>query len=184
MQVAVARLAMQIQARAAVAFGWPDYSEFFRLGIGRAKRAFATGTERFLSSAQQASETICEAQREVGRLMECNAESMAESWQHGLEEFGIQAEESLGQIRELARQQVEEARQAAESIGDATREAVRQSGEQFRESVRQGAERGRELMSEGSEAVQRETERAGNAAQAGTEEEEHERSGGRRSRAA
>jgi vacuolar-type H+-ATPase subunit H len=184
MQMAAARLALQTQARAAVAFGWPDYSEFFRLGSGRAKRAFATSTEQLLNSAQQTSETISEVQREVGKLIECNAESIAESWQQGLEEFSIQAEESLEQMKDLARQQVEEAMQTAESLGSATRKAVRESGEQFRETVRQGAERGREMMSEQGEQVREQTERTSAAAGGAGEEQEQERSGRRSGRAA
>lgn len=188
MQVTATRLALQTQARAAVAFGWPDYSELFRIGDGRAKRSFAIGTEQLLHTAQQAGQTFSEVQREVGKLMECNAESLAESWQQGLEEFGIQAEESLEQMRELARQQVEQAMQAAESLGDATRQAVRESGEQFRESVRQGAEtarqgaeRGREMISEGAETVRKEGERVAGAARG---EEEGEERATRRGRAA
>ena len=185
MQLAATRLAWQTQARAAAAFGWPDYSGFFRRDEGRAKRVFATGTEHLLATAQQARQTLAEVQREVGRLIECNAESMAESWQQGLEEFAVQAEESLDQMKELARQQIDEAMQAAESLGDATREAVRQGGEQFRETVRQGAERGREATREaserGREAISEQAERT--REQGHQVEEETERSG-RRGRAA
>jgi len=175
MQVAAARLAFQTQARAASAFGWPDYSDLFRLGSGRARRMFASGTEQLLSTAQQANQALCEVQREVGKLIEANAESMAESWQQGLEEFAVQAEESLDQMRELARQQLDEAMQAAESLGDATRDAVRQTGEQFRETVRQGAERGREAISEQGEAMREPSRQA---------EEEPERGSRRGGRAA
>jgi hypothetical protein len=191
MQLSAARLALQTQARAAVALGWPDYSELFRLGDGQAKRTFAKGTEQLLHSAQQAGATISEIQRELGTLMERNAEALAESWQQGLEEIGIQAEESLEEMKELTRQQVEEAMRAAESLGDATRQAVRESSEKFRETVRQGAERGRELMSEQGEAVReqgeivrREGERVAGATRAAAEEVEMEKGPRRGGRAA
>lgn len=184
MQVAATRLALQTQARAAVAFGWPDFSDLFRVGDDRAKRAFASGTEQLLHCAEQAKETMSEVQRHIGKLIEYNAINAAENWQQGLEEFGVQAEESLDQMKELARQQVEEAMRAAESFGEATREAVREGGEQFRETVRHGAERGRELISEQSETIRKEGERATGAVRRGAEEVEEEEKGSRRSRAA
>jgi hypothetical protein len=174
MQMAAARLAFQTQARAAVAFGWPDFSDLFRMGDAQSKRIFSKSTEQLLASAQQANATLSELQREVGKLIECNAETMAESWQQGLEEISIQAEESLEQMKELTRQQVEEAMRAAESLSEATRQAMRESSEKFRETVRQGAERGQEAMSEGGEMAREQGETVQEEAQ-----EKTSRRGGR-----
>ena len=184
MQLSAARLALQTQARAAVAFGWPDYSELFRLGDGQARHTFSKGTEQLLHSTQQARATLAEIQREIGTLMERNAQTLAESWQQGLEEIGIQAEESLEEMKELTRQQVEEALRAAESLGEATRQAVRESSEKFRETVRQGADQGRETMSEQGEMVRREGGRVAGATRPAAEDVEMEKGPRRGGRAA
>ena len=181
MQMAATRMLLQTQARAAAAFGIPDYSDLFRVGDDRARRVFATGTEHLFDATQRASDTIRQIQHHMGRLVESNAMNVSESWRHGLEEFATQAEESLQQLQELTRQQADEALRAAESFGEATRESIRQGGEEFRETMRQGAERGREVAAETGEAVRAEGERV--AGQARGEEQEAER-GARRHRAA
>ncbi|NTV11576.1 MAG: hypothetical protein HGA47_12520 [Zoogloea sp.] len=150
MQLAAARMMLQTEARAAVAFGFPDYSDLFKVADDRAKRVFTSGTEHLLSTAQQANETLSDVQRQVGRLLECNAVNLSENWQRSLDEFGEQAEEGLSQLREMARRQVEEAVQATEALSEATRESMREGTDQMRESMREGTEQMRESMQEGT----------------------------------
>jgi len=177
MQLAATRMLFQTQARAAAAFGIPDYSDLFRVGDDRAKRVFASGTEQLFSATQRASDTMRQIQHHIGRLIESNTVTVSESWRHGLEEFATQAEEGLEQLQELARQQADEALRAAESLGEAVRETIRQGGEEIRETMRQGAERGREAAAETSEALRAEGERV--AGQVRGEEPEAERGAGR-----
>lgn len=160
-QIAAARLMLQTQASTARAFGWPDYSGLFKIADERARRIFSAGTEQILSLAEQANETTSEVQRQVGRMLESQAIHEAENWQRGLEEIGVQAEESLDEFKELARQQAEESIRATENIGDQSREAIREGGERLRQTVRHGMEQGRELAAQEGSAVREQTEEAG-----------------------
>ncbi len=177
MQLAASRMLLQTQARAASVFGIPDYSGLFRIGDDRARRVFSTTTDELVEVTQRTSDTVSEIQRHVGRLLEVNAVNMSESWRQGLQEFATQAEDSLEQLQELARQQADEAVRAAQEFSEMTRQTMRQGGEEMRETMRQGAERGREATAEAGEAARQEAERAGQA------EQEGERAG-RRTRAA
>lgn len=153
LQAAAARMVLQSQARAATAFGLPDYSHLFQVGDDRTKRAFSTTTEQLLNTAEQTKETIQEVQREVGRLMEFQAVSATENWQQALQELGSQAEENLNQLREFARQQTEQVMQASESLNDVTRQSIREGGQQLRDSIRQGGEQGREAAGQQSQII-------------------------------
>lgn len=153
LQAAAARMILQSQARAASAFGLPDYSHLFRFTDERTKRAFSSTTEQLLSTAEQTKGTLQDVQREVGKLMEFQAVTAAENWQQGLQELSAQAEEHMNQLKEITRQQAEQARQAAESFSEAARESFREGSQQLRETVQQGAEAGREAMRQGQEAA-------------------------------
>lgn len=131
MQAAAARMMMQTQARAACAFGLPDYSDLFRFADDRAKHVFSASTEHLIHTAEQATETISEVQRQVGRLVEYQTVTAAENWQHGLQELEAQAEENLSQLKELARQQADQALLAVETLGEAARESLREGREQI-----------------------------------------------------
>lgn len=140
MQMAATRLMLQTQASAACALGMPDYSGLFRIADDRAKRVFSSGAEQLLQLAERTNETTSEIQREMGRLLEVQTVNEAENWQRGLEELGAQAEESLEEFKEMARQQAEEALRIAEQFSQESREAMRQGGET---AERQGEAAGR-----------------------------------------
>ena len=146
--LAAARVLLQTQARAAAAFGWPDFSELFNTADRRTRGVFSSSAEQILHTARRASEAASELQRQLGRVVETQAVTVAENWQRGLEEIGQQADESLTQLSETVRQQAEEARRATESLGRASRESVRQGSEQWRESTQEGFQRSREVGSQ------------------------------------
>lgn len=178
-QVAATRLMLQTQSSAASAFGWPDYSGLFRIADERTRRIFSAGTEQFLSLAEQANETTSEVQRQVGRMLESQAITEAENWQRGLEELGVQAEESLDEFKELALQQVEETIRAAESVSEESRAAIREGSDQFRQSIRQGMEEGRDLAARQGEEITEQTEEIGSEVrEAGSEMREAAQSPG------
>jgi len=138
MQAAAARLMLQTHARAATAFGLPDYSDLFRIADDRARRVFSSSTEQFLQTAEQANQTLQEVQKEMGRMVEFQTVNAAENFQQGLQELEAQAEENLTQLREFARQQAEQAMLATENLSETARESIREGGEQIRQSMEQG----------------------------------------------
>ena len=143
MQIAAARMLLQTQARTAATFGLPDFSDLFRVADDRAKRVFSSSTEHLLNATQQASETIAEVQHHVGRLVECQAVNVSETWQHELDEFSSQAEEGLTQLKEIARQQAEEAVRVAQTLSENAQQSMREGGEEMRESLQQGRKEGK-----------------------------------------
>jgi len=126
MQLAAARLLLQSQARAATAFGLPDYSSAFRVADDRVKRVFSESADQLLETAEHANQTLTEVQRQVGRLVERQTVDLADNWQRGVEEFSEQAEQGLDQLSETTRRQVDEAEGAAQALSDETRRATEQ----------------------------------------------------------
>ncbi|MGE5386507.1 MAG: hypothetical protein ACM3SV_11550 [Betaproteobacteria bacterium] len=183
LQAAAARMVFQSQARAASAFGLPDYSHLFQFTDERAKRAFSSTTEQLLNTAEQTKGTFQDVQREVGKLMEVQAVSVAENWQQSLQELSAQAEEHMNQLKELARQQAEQAKQATESLSEAARESFREGSQQLRETMQQGAETGREAMRQAQGTAQGMAQEGQNAARqqenATHENDEHGKRKGR-----
>lgn len=170
MQIAAARMMLQTQARAATAFGLPDYSDLFRVADDRAKHVFSSSTEHLLNVAQQAREAITEVQHHVGRLVECNTVTVSETWQQELDEFSNQAEQGLTQLKELARQEAEEAVKASEMIAQETRQMIRESGEESRRAMSEGMGQMRQQM--GQQGQEAEGEQQGEESQAEEGEEE------------
>jgi ElaB/YqjD/DUF883 family membrane-anchored ribosome-binding protein len=160
MNVAAARVLLQTQARAASAFGWPDWSGLFERVDDRARNVFSASAEQLLQTAQRAKEATTDLQRQVGRVVETQAATVAETWQHGLEELGTQANEGLNQLLDTARQQADEAERVAASLAEEVRESVQQAGEQ----VREGLHRGRESLQQTTDAAREQTEHAADAA--------------------
>ena len=153
MNVSAARVLLQTQARAASAIGLPDWSGWFDSADQRARHVFAAGAEQLVNTAQRASEAATELQREVGRVVETQTATVAQTLQHGLEELGTQASEGLDQLLETARQQAQEAERAAQEVGEQLRQGIAAGGEQMRqtrESAGQAAEETAEAASETS----------------------------------
>lgn len=140
MNLSIARRWVQAQARAASALGWPDWSGLLGDANGGVSRLFTDGAERFVNTAQRANEAAAELQREVGRVVETQASTAAETLQQGLEEISAEADEGLNQLVETMRQQADEAQRVASLYGSEMRAALQQSGEQLRDSLQRGGE--------------------------------------------
>src|SRR5207245_6376843 len=122
--LSAARVVLQTQARAASAIGLPDWTGWFQSVDERARRVFSTGAEQILNTAQRASEATAELQREVGRVVDTQTTTVAQTLQQGLEELGSQTSEGLNQLIETAREQAEEAERASSEMGEQMRSAI------------------------------------------------------------
>jgi hypothetical protein len=189
--IATTRALLQAQARAVSAFGWPDWSNLFDQIDDRTRHVFSTGAEQLAQVAQRTNDAALELQQQVGRVVQTQAATMADSLQHSLQEIGEQTGAGLRQLCDSARLQAEEAERVAKSASaefrDTLREgsaharqafreggrqfgdAVRQGGEQANDLLRQGGQQAREGAQRGSEAVQRAGEAAGNGLDGGSE---------------
>jgi gas vesicle protein len=169
MQAATARAMLRSQMRTASAFGLPDYSRIFEIGDDRALHLYSSATENLVSFVKQADNPLAEIPSQICRLLEQQAIDVTERWKDGLEELQQQASESMQELKEFSRQQVEELARASESISNATHTSLREGGEQFRAAVSQG----REMAGRQSEAMRKESERTAgdveDAAQEGAE---------------
>lgn len=140
MNLSAARVMLQTHARAASALGLPDWSGLFNSMDERARHVFSTGAEQLVNTAKRANEAAAELQREVGRVVETQATSVAETLKHGLEELGTHATEGFDQLVQTAREQAEEAERVASALGDEMREAMEESGNQAREATQRGSD--------------------------------------------
>jgi DNA anti-recombination protein RmuC len=152
-QLSAARKLLHTQARAAAAFGLPDYSSLFDDTESSTRQVLAASAEQIIDTAQRTNETIAELQRQAGRVVEKQTAVAAETWQRGLEQLGAQTEQALSELRETARQTADEAVQTTESIGEATRETLREGAAQWREGAQDALRRGREGVAQGAEAT-------------------------------
>jgi hypothetical protein len=134
MNLSAARVLLQTQARAASAMGLPDWSGLFNVVDDRARHVFSTGAEQLLNTAQRANDAAAELQREVGRVVETQTATVAQTLQEGFEELGSQANDGLSQLVQTARQQAEEAERVASSVGEGMRDVVERSGEAAEEA--------------------------------------------------
>jgi hypothetical protein len=142
MNLSATRVLLQTQARAASALGLPDWSGLFGSVDERARHVFAAGAEQLVSTAQRANEVAVDLQREVGRVVETQTATVAETLKQGLEELGSQASEGLSQLVQSTRQQAEEAERVASALNERLRESIRQGGEQARDQMRRSQEEG------------------------------------------
>lgn len=178
MQAATARIMWRAQARAASAFGAPDFSRMFQVSDDRGHRLFSAVTDNVSQMLQQVG-PLTEVHSQMGRMFEQGAIDLNERWKIGVEEMQQQAKESILELKELSDQQVEEMARATESLTDATRASLREGGEKFRATVRQG----REVAARQAEMMRGEAEQAaGEAEDEGRDgvEEGGDREGGQR----
>jgi hypothetical protein len=152
MNLSAARVMLQTQARVASAIGLPDWSGLFNVVDERARHVFSSSAEQLLDTTQRANEAATELQREVGRVAETQAATVAQTLQQGFEELGQQANESLNQLVETARQQAEEAERVAQTLNEEMRTSIEQGGEQMRGAMREGGEQVRSEAQRGQEA--------------------------------
>ncbi|HEX6703129.1 MAG TPA: hypothetical protein VF169_00100 [Albitalea sp.] len=156
MNLAAARVLMQTQARAASALGLPDWSGWFESIDERARRVFATGAEQFTNAAQRATEAANELQREVGRVVDSQTATVAQTLQHGLQALGTQTAEGLDRLVETAHEQAEEAQRTAAEVGERMRQGIEEGEEQIRrgreDAVRAVERVGEEEQGEGETA--------------------------------
>jgi hypothetical protein len=153
MNLAATRVMLQTQARAASVLGFPDWSGVFDQVDERARHVFSASAEQLVETTQRASEVASDLQRQVGRVVETQAATVAESLQHGLEELSTQANEGLKQLCDTARQQADEAERVAQTMSEEMRETLRQGGEQMRNAMRQGGEEVRGSLRQGGEQM-------------------------------
>lgn len=138
MNLSAARVMLQTQARAASAIGLPDWSGLFNTVDERARHVFAAGAEQLVNTTQRANEVAAELQREVGRVVETQTTTVAETLKQGLEELGSQTSEGLTQLVQTVRQQAEEAERVASSVGEQMRDSMQRGGEQARDTLHRG----------------------------------------------
>lgn len=181
MNLAATRVLLRTQARAASAFGWTGLTAVL---------------EQLSENAQRANEAAADLQRQVGRVVETQASSVAESLQHGLEELGTQTTEGLKQLCETARQQADEAERTAQAITEELRDTLREGREQMGETMREGGERmraamrqngdeGREQMHDGGQQARDAARESGEETrEAGRQAGEHARQSGKENREA
>ena len=137
MNLSAARVLLQTQARAASAVGLPDWSGLFNSVDERARHVFSAASEQLVNTAQRASEVAAELQREVGRVVETQTATVAQTLQQGFEELGSQASDGLNHLVQTAREQAEEAERVAQTAGEEMRQSIQQAGES---TSRQAAE--------------------------------------------
>lgn len=138
-QVATTRLLLQGQARAAAAFGWPDWSGVFDQADDRTRHLFATSAEQLVEATQRANDAATELQQQLGRVVQSQAAAVADSVQHSLQEIGEQTGEGLRQLYDSARQQAEQAERVAQSAGQEWRDSLREGSAQARQAFRDAA---------------------------------------------
>lgn len=151
MNLSATRVLLQTHARAASVLGWPDWSEMFHQVDDRARHVFASGAEQLMQTAQRANEAAADLQRQVGRVVETQAVTIAENLQQGLEELGTQTSEGLRHLSETARQQADEAERLAQAVSQEVREKMHESGEQLRDSMRRGSDQLGQAIRQGGE---------------------------------
>jgi hypothetical protein len=138
LNIAATRLLLRTQARAASALGWPDVSGAFEQVDERVRNVFATGAEQFAKAAELANEAAADLQRQVGRVVETQAVTVAESLQQGLEQWGEQASEGLREITEAARDQAGELERASQEASREVRNTLQEQREREQRERRPG----------------------------------------------
>jgi len=127
-----ARAVLQAQARAAAAFGLPDWSPLWDSADERLRGLFSASTDRLLDTARLANEAVGELQHHVGRVLQTQASQAAESWQQGLDQLGNQARDGFDQLRDTARRTADDAQRSSQALGEQFRENARRAGEEAR----------------------------------------------------
>jgi hypothetical protein len=161
MNLSLARVMLRTQARAASAIGLPDWSGWFDAADERARQVFTDGADQLVNTAQKATEAASQLQREVGRVVETQAVSVAQTVQQGLEEIATQTNEGLNQLVETTRQQADEAERLSASLAEEVRTTLREGGQQARDSIREGADRLRGTMREAGEQAREAVQEGG-----------------------
>ncbi|HET9643916.1 MAG TPA: hypothetical protein VFP68_11310 [Burkholderiaceae bacterium] len=162
-----ARVVLQTQARAASVFGWPDWTTVFNRVDDKTRSVFAQGADQLMQTAQRANDAANELQRQVGRVVETQAATVAESVQQGLQEISTQATEGLQQICEIARQQADAAERVAQSLSQEMHDTVRESSAQMRQALRRGGDETRDTLRQASDQTNEAVRQAGDQAREG-----------------
>lgn len=136
-QMAGWRNLWQIQTRAAAAVGGPDYSDFLRSADDGVQRLVSTSAEQLLNSTRQATQTVSEIQRQMGRLVEQGTVQASEGIRQGIEDLSQRAQQGLEEVRNLVQEGSED---------------LQRAGQQAQQGAQQGqnaANRGGEVRSLG-----------------------------------
>jgi len=141
LNIAATRVFLRTQARAASALGWPDLSGVFDQVDERARNVFATGAEQLVQTAQLASEAAADLQRQMGRVVETQAVTVAESLQQGLEQLGEQASEGLRQLCDTARESAEQVERMSQQVGQEVRGSIQEAVQAAQENKQREQQR-------------------------------------------
>jgi hypothetical protein len=153
MQYTALRALWETRARAAAAFGYPDYAAAFAgNGEDRVRQVLQTTTEQLIDASQQMSEATAKIQAQARRIFESQAEAAAENWQQTVEQFGARTAESMQQLCAASLQQAEQFGRLAQVRVEETQAALQQAGEQLSQVAEESARRGAEALARVSDS--------------------------------
>lgn len=128
LNLSASRALLQTQARAASAVGWPDWSPLFDAVDEPTRRIFSVNTDQWVSTAQRASEVASQLQREVGRLVETQATSVAQVVEQGLHQLSNQTGQGFDQLADTVQQQAKAMDDTTSRVGEDLRQSVAAAG--------------------------------------------------------
>ncbi len=108
LQLQTARDIMGMQAKTASILGIPDYSPLFETADDRARRLFTEGADRLVDTTRRASETVAEVNRHIGRLVEQQTVTLAETMREGIDQLARHTEQGLEQARTVVERGADE----------------------------------------------------------------------------
>ena len=153
MQVSAAQALWEMRARTASAFGYPDYaSAFAGNGEDRVRQVLQTTTEQLIDTSQQTGEAIAKIRGQAQRILESQAQAVAESWQLTVEQWGARAAESMQQICATVLQQADQFGRVAQVRVEETQAALQHAAEQLSQVAEEGARRGAEALARAGDA--------------------------------
>jgi len=153
MQYTAWRTLWENRARAAAAFGFPDYAAAFAGdGEDRVRQVLQATTDQLVEASQQMSEATAQIQAHVRRIFESQAEAVAENWQQTIEQLGVRAAESSQQLCAGALERAEQFGRLARVRVEETQAALQQAGEQLSQVAEESARRGAEALARASDS--------------------------------
>jgi hypothetical protein len=139
LQMSAARMMLRTQSRAAMAIGLPDWSGLFESADERARNLFSVGAEQWVSSARRTQDAVAELQREVGRMIDTETATVAQTLRQGFTQLGDQASEGFTELVQKVREGADEAERMAVAANQEMANGQREGESQQRESRRRAA---------------------------------------------
>ena len=129
LQMSAIRAMSETHARTAAAFGFPDWTEWFRNGSEEGIREAVNGTaEQVLSTSRRTAEAVSRLGENVNELLRVQTGAATQQWQKVIEQFGTQAAESLERFREVTESQSQRLMQETEARVEAIATAMQEEG--------------------------------------------------------